>query len=51
MSWPVIYLVVKKLSMVVTPSMILAGTAFHSNQKVMKDEVTSVISGINTVVK
>lgn len=28
-----------------------AGTAFHSNQKVMKDDVTNMIPGIKTVVK
>jgi hypothetical protein len=42
--------VVKKLSIVVTPSMVLAGTAFHSNQNVRKDELTRIIPGMNTVV-
>jgi hypothetical protein len=28
-----------------------AGTAFHSNQNVMKDEVTKMMPGIKTVVK
>jgi hypothetical protein len=37
--------------MVVTPSIIRAGTAFHSNQKVMKEEVTRMMSGMKTVVK
>ena len=36
-------LVVKKLSMVVTPSMTLAGTALHSSQKERKEEVTKII--------
>jgi len=31
--------------------MTLAGTAFHSNQNVMKDEVTKMMPGMNTVVK
>lgn len=34
-----------------SPIMTRAGTAFHSNQKVMKDEVTKMIPGIKTVVK
>ena len=34
--------VVKKLSMVVTPSITRAGTAFHSIQNVTKDEVTNI---------
>lgn len=29
----------------------LAGTAFHSSQNVIKDDVTNIIPGINTVVK
>lgn len=33
------------------PIITLAGTAFHSNQNVMNDDVTSIIPGINTVVK
>lgn len=28
-----------------------AGTAFHSSQKVINDDVTNMIPGINTVVK
>lgn len=28
-----------------------AGTAFHSNQKLMNEEVTSIMPGIKTVVK
>ena len=36
-------LVVKKFSMVVTPNITLAGTAFHSIQKVTKEEVTRMI--------
>ena len=35
--------VVKKFNMVVTPSITLAGTAFHSIQKVTKEEVTRMI--------
>ena len=35
--------VVKKLSIVVTPSITLAGTAFHSIQKVTKLDVTRMI--------
>ena len=35
--------VVKKLSMVVTPSITRAGTAFHSIQNVTNDEVTKII--------
>ena len=35
--------VVKKLSMVVTPSITRAGTAFHSIQKVTKEEVTRIM--------
>ena len=31
------------MSIVVTPSIVLAGTAFHSNQKVRKDELTRII--------
>lgn len=29
----------------------LAGTAFHSSQNVMKDDVTRIIPGMKTVVK
>jgi hypothetical protein len=29
----------------------LAGTAFHSSQNVMKDDVTRIMPGMNTVVK
>ena len=36
-------LVVKKLSMVVTPSMVLAGTAVQSSQAERKEEVTKII--------
>ena len=43
--------VVKKLSIVVTPIMTRAGTAFHSSQKVMKELVTRIMLGINTVLK
>ena len=35
--------VVKKFSMVVTPRVTLAGSAFHSIQKVTKDDVTRII--------
>jgi hypothetical protein len=28
-----------------------AGTAFHSSQNVMKDDVTNMMPGMNTVVK
>ncbi len=35
--------VVKKLSIVVTPSMVRAGTAFHSNQNVRKEDDTRII--------
>ena len=35
--------VVKKFNMVVTPSITRAGTAFHSIQKVTKDEVTRMM--------
>ena len=35
--------VVKKFNIVVTPSMTLAGTAFHSIQNVTKDEVTKIM--------
>ena len=35
--------VVKKLSMVVTPSVTRAGSAFHSIQNVTKDEVTRIM--------
>jgi hypothetical protein len=43
--------VVKKFNIVVTPIITLAGTAFHSNQNVINDDVTNIIPGINTVVK
>lgn len=33
------------------PIMTRAGTAFHSSQKVINDEVTRIIPGIKTVVK
>lgn len=33
------------------PIMDRAGTAFHSSQKVINDEVTRIMPGINTVVK
>lgn len=33
------------------PIITRAGTAFHSNQKVMKDDVTKMIPGMKTVVK
>ena len=39
-------LVVKKFSMVVTPNITLAGTAFHSIQKVTKEEVTRIIPAV-----
>lgn len=42
-------LVVKKFSMVVTPNITLAGTAFHSIQKVTKEEVTRMIPRKNQV--
>ena len=35
--------VVKKFSIVVTPRVTLAGSAFHSIQNVTKDEVTRII--------
>ena len=35
--------VVKKFSIVVTPRVTLAGSAFHSIQKVTKDDVTRII--------
>ena len=35
--------VVKKFNMVVTPSITLAGTAFHSIQKVTKEDVTRMM--------
>ena len=35
--------VVKKLSIVVTPNITRAGTAFHSIQNVTKEEVTRII--------
>jgi hypothetical protein len=35
--------VVKKLSIVVTPSIVRAGTAFHSNQNVRKEDDTRII--------
>ena len=38
--------VVKKLSIVVTPSVTLAGSAFHSIQNVTKDDVTKIIPKI-----
>ena len=41
--------VVKKLSIVVTPNITLAGTAFHSIQKVTKLEVTRIIPEIAIV--
>ena len=43
--------VVQKLSMVVTPIITLAGTAFTSNQKDMNELVTSTIPGTKTVLK
>lgn len=33
------------------PIMERAGTAFHSSQNVMNEDVTRIIPGINTVVK
>lgn len=33
------------------PIITLAGTAFHSNQNVINDDVTNIIPGIKTVVK
>lgn len=35
----------------ILPIMERAGTAFHSSQNVMKEEVTRIMPGINTVVK
>lgn len=46
-----LFVVVQKLSIVVTPIMTLAGTALTSNQKDMKDEVTKTIPGTKTVLK
>ena len=46
-----LFVVVQKLSIVVTPIMTLAGTAFTSNQKEMKELVTSTIPGTKTVLK
>lgn len=39
------------ISPAILPIMERAGTAFHSSQNVMKEEVTRIIPGINTVVK
>lgn len=36
---------------VLLPIIDLAGTAFHSNQNVMNDDVTNIMPGIKTVVK
>lgn len=33
------------------PIITLAGTAFHSNQKVINDDVTNIMPGMKTVVK
>lgn len=38
-------------TIVYKPIITLAGTAFHSSQKVMKDEVTNMMPGMKTVVK
>lgn len=38
-------------SLISLPIIDLAGTAFHSNQNVMNDDVTKMIPGIKTVVK
>jgi len=43
--------VVQKFNIVVTPIMTLAGTAFTSNQKLMKELVTKTIPGTKTVLK
>ena len=42
--------VVKKLSMVVTPRVTLAGSAFHSIQNVTNEEVTSMSPGEGIIV-
>lgn len=36
---------------VLLPIIDLAGTAFHSSQNVIKDDVTNIMPGIKTVVK
>ena len=41
--------VVKKLSMVVTPSIVRAGTEFHSNQKVRNEDDTRIIPERNNM--
>lgn len=46
-----LFVVVQKLSIVVTPIMTRAGTAFTSSQKEMKELVTRTIPGTKTVVK
>jgi Mn2+/Fe2+ NRAMP family transporter len=43
--------VVQKFNIVVTPIITLAGTAFTSSQKLMKELVTRTIPGTNTVLK
>ena len=40
--------VVKKFSIVVTPRVTLAGSAFHSIQNVTKEEVTRIIPKISS---
>ena len=47
MKYKIYYLleVVKKFSIVVTPSVTRAGSAFHSIQKVTNEEVTRIIPG------
>lgn len=40
-----------KINLKTIPIITRAGTAFHSNQNVMNEEVTRMIPGIKTVVK
>jgi hypothetical protein len=45
-----LYTMIKKWK-VTSPIMTRAGTAFHSSQNVMKDDVTNMMPGMKTVVK
>lgn len=40
-----------KINHIYVPIITRAGTAFHSSQKVMNEDVTRIIPGIKTVVK
>lgn len=46
-----IYILAEQRTQYTLPIITLAGTAFHSSQNVINEDVTRIIPGIKTVVK